>query len=202
MPLSPLKRFMGNMILKDKEIISEAMKSLESNKEKLRSKAFTVLLQISENNPEYLYPEWERITEILRKEEVSNKYVAIHLIANLVQIDNADKFEKMFDDFYNLICHESPVVSPHIAEKSGKIIKAKPHLQRRIIEILLTTDKISQCRHKELLKGYVISAFDECFPFIENKEEVFKYVEKQMNSESPKTKKKAKEFLKKYKKYD
>jgi len=183
----------------DTYTISEAMNDLDSNREKIRNKAFNILLPISENNPEYLYPEWEQIVKVLRKEEVSNKYVAIHLIANLVNTDRENKFEKIFDEFYNLIRHESPVVSPHIAEKSGKIINAKPHLQKNIIKILLTTDKTSRCRHKELLKSYVISGLDACFAVIESKEQVLDYVEKQLNSESPKTRKTAKEFLNKYK---
>lgn len=175
------------------------MDGLDSNNEKIRNKAFNLLLPLSENNPEDLYPEWDRLVKILQKKEVSNKYVAIHLIANLVKIDKENKFDRIFADFYDLICHESPVVSPHIAGKSGKIINAKPYLQREIIDKLLTTDKISQCRHKELLKSYVIDALDECFAKIENKDAVFQYVKDQMNSESPKTKKRAKEFLKKYK---
>ena len=180
--------------------ISEAMNDLDSNQEKIRNKAFNILLPISEKNPEYLYSEWERIIKILRKNEVSNKYVAIHLIANLVKIDHENKFEKIFNEFYDLIRHESPVVSPHIAEKSGKIIQAKPHLQKNIIEILLATDKKSRCRHKELLKSYVISGFDACFSNIENKQEVLNFVERQIKSESPKTRKMAKDFLNKYKK--
>ncbi len=179
--------------------ISEGMNDLDSNQENIRNKAFNMLLPISENHPEYLYSEWDRIVKILQKEEVSNKYVAIPLIANLVRIDVEKKFENIFDEFYNLICHESPVVSPHIAEKSGKIINAKPYLQKKIIQILLSTDKISHCRHKELLKSYVISGLDECFAVIENKEQVLDYVEKQLDSESPKTRKIAIEFLNKYK---
>lgn len=178
--------------------IDEAMRDLESNKEKIRSKAFEFLLPVSEKHPERLYAEWDRFVALLKKEEVSNKYVAIHLLANLVAIDRENKFERIFEDFYQLLNHESPVVSLHIAGKSGKIINARPGLRRRIIEKLLSTDETNQCRHPELLKSYVIDALDECFVTIENKDEIIRYVREQCSSESPKTKKRAKAFLKKH----
>lgn len=184
----------------DKKIIIAAMNNLESNKEKLRNNAFNILLPISLNNPQELYPEWDRIVKILKKEGVSNKYVAIPLIANLVRVDKNNKFDKIFKYYFGLINHESPVVSPHIAGNSGKIINAKPYLQKKILDILMTTDEKSKCRHKELLKSYVIDALDECFPDLNNKNEVLNFVERQTKSDSPKTKKRAKEFLKKYKK--
>ena len=71
----------------------------------------------------------------------------------------------------------------------------------KIALMLLSTDEKSHCRHKELLKSYVIDALDECFNVIKDEEEVIQFVEKQIISESPKTKKRAKEFLKKYKNF-
>jgi hypothetical protein len=185
---------------KDIKIIFEALTDLDSNKEKLRYKAFNILLALSENSPELLYPEWGKLVKILNKEEVSNKYVAIPIIANMTSVDKENKFDEIFELFYELLNHESPVVSPHIARQSGKIIKAKPYLQKNIITKLLSTDEKSFCRHKELLKSYVIDALDECFSFLENKEQVIQFVEKQVDSKSPKTKKRAREFLKKYRK--
>lgn len=187
------------MNLKEMKIINEALIDLDSNKEKFRYKAFNILLPVSETSPEKLYPEWDNLVKILNKKEVSNKYVAIPLIANLTSIDIENKFDKLFDNYYELLNHESPVVSPHIAGQSGKIINAKPYLQKHILKKLLSTDEKSDCRHKELLKSYVIDALAESFNVIKNKDEVIQFVEKQINSESPKTKKRAREFLKKYK---
>lgn len=189
------------MNLKDMRTINEALIDLDSNNEKLRNKAFNILLPLSENSPENLYSEWDKLIKILNKKEVSNKYVAIPLIANLTSIDKENKFDQIFDDFYELLNHESPVVSPHIAGQSGKIIKNKPYLQKEILEKLLSTDEKSDCRHKELLKSYVIDALAESFNAIKNKDKVIQFVEKQINSESPKTKKRAREFLKKYKEW-
>ncbi|MEJ2505968.1 MAG: hypothetical protein P8Y81_06875 [Ignavibacteriaceae bacterium] len=186
------------MNIKTTSIINAALSDLDSNKEKLRNKAYNTLLPISESSPEKLYPEWDKLVKILNKKEVSNKYVVIPLIANLTLIDNENKFDGIFTMFYDLLNHESPVVSPHIAGQSGKIIKNKPYLQEKILEKLLSTDKYSECRHKELLKSYVIDALTDCFHVIKNKEKVLQFVKGQINSDSPKTKNRAKEFLKKF----
>lgn len=177
--------------------LKEAIEGIQSNKEKTRYNCFKYLLPLSEQSPEILYPAWDTFLKVLRLEAVSNKYVAIPLIANLTRVDVEGKFEKIFDEFYDLLLHESPVVSPHIAGVSGIIIKAKPALQSAILDRLLNTDRSSKCRHKELLKSYVIDALDDCFENITDKTRIMAYVQQQLESASPKTKKKAKEFLRK-----
>jgi hypothetical protein len=177
--------------------IKESIEGLRSENDKIRYKHFKILLPISETNPKSLYPFWDVFVALLRKDEASNKYYAICLIANVVKVDKQNKFEKIFYQFYNLLNHESPVVSPNIAGVSGKIVNAKPHLESRITSKLLKVDKTSKCRYLDLMKSYIIRAFDEYFDRIKNKKKVIQFAEDQLDSTSPKTRKLAKEFLKK-----
>lgn len=85
----------------------------------------------------------------------------------------------------------------HVAFTSGKIAKAKPNLQSKITDKLLNINTIYQGKQIELIKAYVIDAFDEYFDEAKNKKEIVEFVKKQLKSESPKTRKKAKEFLEK-----
>ena len=101
--------------------ITEAISGIQSNKKKIRNIAFQSLLPISEKSPE-------------------KKYVAIPLLSNLVRVDKENRFDKLFDDFYRLLQHESPVVSPHIARVSGRVINARPNLQNKILELLLDSE--------------------------------------------------------------
>ncbi len=177
--------------------IDEAITAIRTNQEKQRYAAFQFLLPISEENPETIYAYWDIFVEVLRMKAVANQFVAIPIIANLVKADTGHRFDVLFDEFYENLQHESPVVSPHIARVSGIILKARPDLQDKILNLLLTTDQTSQCRHKELLKSYVIEGLDEAFDVLNEKSRVIEYVKNQLNSDSPKTKKKAKEFLNK-----
>ena len=176
--------------------IEESVEALQSGNDKIRFKHFRKLLPISEKNPKLLYPFWDIFVTLLKKDEVSNKYYAINLIANIVKVDRQNKFEKIFNQFYKLLNHESPVVSPNIAGVSGKIVNAKPHLESKITNRLLKVESTSKSRYMDLMKGYIIQAFDEYFDEVKNKQKIIQFVEDQLNSTSPKTKKLAKEFLK------
>lgn len=187
----------------DKKIagkIEQNIKGLQSNNDKVRSKHFDFLYPLSDSNPELLYPYWNLFVEMLRKPEVSNKYYAIHLLANLIRVDKENRFEEIFDFWFNdLLNFESPVVSPHIAEKSGLIVKARPELEERVTPILLNITNTSKCRHLDLQKVYVLSALDIYFDTITDKSKVTNFIKEQLNSRSSKTRKKAQELVKKYK---
>jgi len=82
-------------------------------------------------------------------------------------------------------------------EISARIARAKPGLQTKITDRLLNIDKTSQ-EHKDLIKAGAIESFSEYFEESKDKNEIIEFVKKQLNCESPKTRKKAKEFLKKW----
>ena len=67
--------------------IENNIKGLQSNYDKTREKYFKIIYPLSDSNPELLYPYWDLFIEMLYKPEVSNKYYAIHLIANLIKVD-------------------------------------------------------------------------------------------------------------------
>jgi hypothetical protein len=185
---------------KIKNGIEKDITNLLSGNEKSRARAFSVLYPLSGSNPDKLYPYWDYFEEMLRKPEATNKYYAIHILANLASADHENKFERIYDLWFNeLLNDESPVVSPHIAEKSGKIVLAKPELESKVTTILLNAEKRSRCRHKELLKGYILSALDLYFNLISRKNEVIEFIKSQVASSSPLTKTKARDLITKYK---
>ena len=192
-----------NSVKMDQKIVDEIEKNisgLQSENDKIRDKHFKILYPLSNTNPELLYPYWDLFADMLCKPEVSNKYYAILLIANLVCMDTENKFDKIFDLwFHDLLNHESPVVSPHIAEKSGKIVKAKPEIEKKVTSLLLNISKTSQCRHLDLQIAYVLSAFEMYFDIISEKNTVITYIKEEQHNPSSKTRKKALELIKKYK---
>ncbi len=179
-----------------KEKIENAVKGIQMEKDREREPHYRFLLSVAQNNPELLMEYWDVFARMLKKPDVSNPYCAIHLIAELVRADDRDRFCEIFDDFYALLNHESPVVSPHVAAKSGKILRAKPQLEDRIVPLLLAVDKTSRCRHLELQKAYVIEAFSEAFEVLRQKDRIIGFVRDQLGSESQKTRKAARAFLK------
>jgi len=185
--------------LKDKRLISDLLEGVLSKKDEIRFNSHNVLMLISKKHPEMIYNRWDFFEDLLNSDNNYQKYIAIHIIANLAEFDTENKFEKIFERYYNILAGNGTMVAGHLVGNSGKIAKAKPKLQTKITNKLLNIDDIHQGKQKELIKAYAIEAFDEYFNESKNKKEILEFVNKQLKSESPKTRKKAEEFLKKWK---
>ncbi len=181
--------------VKDRKLLSELLEGLLSKKDETRYSSFKVLLLVSEEYPEVLYPEWDFFADLIDSDNAYHKLIAVRIIANLTRADTENKFEGTFDKYYDLL-NDSVIVAGHLTANSGKIAKAKPRLQTEITDKLLNIDKTKQ-KHKDLIKAGAIEAFDEYFEEAENKQKILEFVKEQLNCESPKTRKKAKVFLKK-----
>jgi hypothetical protein len=179
--------------LEDAELLSELLEGLRSKKDIVRSKCFEVLYFISEKNPDKLYSKWDFFATMLKSDNTYHKLIAVKILANLTHVDVENRFERLFDQYYNLL-NNSVIIAGHLAACSGTIAKAKPEIRFKITRRLLSIDKSTQ-KHKDLVKAYAIEAFNDYFEEAENKSEILQFVREQLNSESPKTKKKAKQFL-------
>jgi len=186
----------ANKALKDKEILLELLEGILSKNETIRSNSFKVLMLLSDKHPLVLYSEWDYFVEMLDSDNAFFKFMAVQLIANLTKIDKENKFRKIFGKYYNLL-NDSVIVAGHITANSGKIARAKPELRSKITNKLLNIDKTKQ-KHKDLIKAGAIESFNEYFKEFNEKEKIIEFVKKQLNCESPKTRKTAKNFLKKW----
>lgn len=190
---------MATMALSDKAVVSELMEGILSKKETIRFNSFKVLLLLSEEHRAILYPHWDFFAGLLGTDNTYHKYIAIYILANLAVNDPKGRFEKIFNKYYGLLDDESVIPPAHVAANSAKIAKAKPRLRARITDRLLAMDKTRhKPERKDLIRGYVIEAFGELFEGAKNKRKILEFVKAQLNSKSPKTRKKAKEFLKKW----
>jgi len=185
--------------LDDEKALSTLLEGLTSKNETIRENSFKTLLLISEKHPEVLYPKWDFFVEMIDSDNAYWKYIAIYIIANLTRIDIKNKFEEIFDDFYHLLNDKSMIPAAHLAGNSGKIAQAKPKLQTKITNKLLSMYKTHHVpERRDLIKGYAIESFSEYFEEAENKNKIIDFVKKQLNCKSPKTRKIAKDFLKKW----
>jgi hypothetical protein len=180
--------------LKDEKILSGLLEGILSKNEIIRSNCFKVLMLLSEKHPLLLYSKWDYFVELLYNDNAFLKFMAVQLIANLTNIDKENKFNKIFNKYYDLL-NDSVIVAGHITANSGKIARAKPELQIKITNKLLNIDKTSQ-KHKDLIKSGAIESFSEYFNESKERKKIIEFVKKQLNCESPKTRKAANKFLK------
>lgn len=185
--------------LKDGKLLSELLERLTSKEDEVRHNSFRALLIISEEHPEVLYPHWDHFSDLLTSENAYHRYIAVHMIANLTRVDTENKFERMSSGYLNLLNDKSVMVAGHLAVNLGKVAKAKAHLQRKITKMLVDIDKTyPRPERRDLMKGSVIEALDQYFAEAKDKERIIEFVKEQLESNSPKTRKKAKEFLERW----
>ena len=180
-----------------KEELSRALDGIMSKKDEVRSASFRILKRISEEQPNALYPKWDYLADLLDSDNHSQRYISINLLANLAKIDVKNKFEPIFDKYFSNVEGERTMVAGQAALNSGKIAKAKPKLQAKITSRLLNIEKAHQGKQVELIKAYAMEAFNEYFEESSDKNKILDFVKAQLESKSPKTRKVAKEFLKK-----
>jgi len=183
----------------DAEKLSEALEGVLSKKDEIRFNSFKILMHVSEEQPKVLYPKWDYLADLLDSNNHYQRYISINLLANLAVVDTKNKFEKIFDKYFSNIEGDRTMVAGQAALNSGKVAKVKPNLQTKITNRLLNIDKTHRGKQIDLIKAYVIEAFNEYFEESSDKKKILGFVKAQLESKSPKTKKLANEFLKKWK---
>ena len=190
---------LARMALEDEKVLQKAFDGVLSKSDVVRQNSFQALNFLSEKYPESVYGRWDFFANLIRKGNSFHKYIAVWIIANLTKADHENKFEKLFNDYYRLLGDKSVIPAGHVAAKSGIIALAKPELQAEITNRLLDIDNTVQ-RHKDLVKSGAIDAFDAYFEKSKDQARIIEFVKAQLNCESPKTRKIAKEFLEKWSK--
>jgi hypothetical protein len=178
------------------EKISEALEGILSKKDETRSNSYKILLHISEENPEILYPKYDYLANLLDSDNHYHRYISINLLANLATVDVENKFEVVFEKYLSNLDGDRTMVAGQAALNAGKIAKAKPNLQTKITKRLLNVEKTHKGKQIDLIKAYVIEALKEYFADYSNKNEILDFVRAQLDSKSPKTRKLSKKFLK------
>ncbi|MFX1572851.1 MAG: hypothetical protein ACFFB0_08880 [Promethearchaeota archaeon] len=187
-------------VIKDSNLLSEVLKNVRDKEDSIRYPNALALEKLSEKQPEIIYPQWDFMVDLLKSNNAFHKSIAIANISNLTYIDEQNKFDKIFNEFFNLIDNKSVMITRKLVIYSGRIAKAKPSLRSKITKILL---KIDETQHnqdrKDLIKGDIIETFSEYFKDIKEKKDILDFVRAQLNSTSPSAVKKAKSFLKRWK---
>jgi predicted solute-binding protein len=184
-------------------LIPEIISGISSAKPAIRYGCGKILMDVSTEHPDRLYPYLEFFRDMLDSKYRILTWNAICIIANLTKVDTENKFDVMFDKYYRLLNNEYMVTVANVVGNSGKIAVAKPQLSEQIVEKLLTVEEISTTPHlsaecKRVITEHAIKAFDEFFPQIQQKEKVTAFVKKHLKSSRKSLRTAADDFLKKW----
>ena len=181
------------------------LEGTRSPKAAIRYGCGKVLMDLSAEHPENLYPYWDAFIELLDSKYRILTWNAMAVIANLAKVDKEQKFNSIIDKYFGFLKNEYMVTVANVVGNSGKIALAKPELIPRITAELLKVEQISVSPHlteecKRVIAEKAVGTFDLFFDKVEGEErkKVLAFVKRQMNSSRGTLRAKAAEFLKKW----
>ena len=184
-------------------LIPEVLNGLSSSKASVRYGCAKVLMDLSRDQPEKLYPYMDTFTALLDSEFRILVWNAMAIIANLAKVDKDRKFDAAFNRYYGFLNDEYMVTVANVVGNSGKIALAKPYLAQKIASELLKVENISTTPHltdecRRVIAEKAIESFDLFFDRIQNKDKVVSFVKQHQKSSRRSLKMKAESFLKKW----
>jgi hypothetical protein len=199
------KEELRQRVKQDFDLLPVLLKGISSPKATVRYGCAKVLMDLSEEYPEKLYPYMDAFIELLDSKYRILTWNAMAIIANLAKVDKNQKFDAIFDKYYGFLNNEYMVTVANVVGNSGKIALAKPHLLPKITAELLKVENISVTMHlteecKRVIAEKAIGGFDLFFDKIEEKKKkkVLSFVERQLDSSRRTLRTKAADFLKKW----
>ncbi|WP_424354920.1 hypothetical protein [Methanobacterium sp. MBAC-LM] len=162
--------------------------------------SYNILAKASELKPELFYKYWDDFASLLNHKNSYHRDFGLTLIANLTKVDFENKFSSVSEDYFKHINDTKFMTARHCIQNTAKILANKSELTEDILNILLNIDELCNFSEKQkaLLKSDVIYVFDEFYEQMGRKEMINKFVKAELSSISPKTKKRAREFISKY----
>jgi hypothetical protein len=185
------------------DMLPEILNGVFSSKAAIRYSCAKVLMDLSEEHSEKLYPYMDSFMDLLNSKYRILVWNAIAILANLTKVDVDKKFDAIFDEFYSLLNNEYMVTVANVVGHSGKIALAKPYLINKITNELLKVENISTTPHlteecKRVIAEKTIKSFSLFFDKIDHKEKVISFVAKHLDNPRKSLRMEAEAFLTKF----
>jgi hypothetical protein len=200
---SVTKKELLHMVKQDFNLLPTVLNGVSSSKAAIRYGCSKVLMDLSEEHPEKLYPYMNYFVNLLDSKYRILTWNAMAIIANLAKVDEDKKFDAIFGKYYGFLNDAYLVTVANVVGNSAKIALAKPHLAQKITKELLKVENISTTPHlteecKRVIAEQAIKSFALFFSEIEQKEKVVSFVARHRDSPRKTLRKAAEEFLTKF----
>ncbi len=189
------------MTVEDSKLRAEIIQlMLNDHKIMIYYHSYYIINRASQKKPELFYKYWDDFASWINHENSYHRDFGLTLIANLTSVDNENKFPSILNGYLKCINDPKFMTSRHCIQNTSMILKNKKEYREVIINILLDIDNLCDYTKKQLalLKSDIIVVLDTVYTEIKDKNEINKFLNDQLTSISPKTKKLAREFISKY----
>ncbi len=161
---------------------------------------YYIVSRASEEKPSLFYKYWDDFVKLLDHNNSYHRDIGLTLIANLTQVDNNDYFSNVYEKYIEHINDLKFMTAECFVKNLKKIVVHKSEYVDQIIKLILNIEVNCSypTRQKELLKSSVIEVLELVYESTSSKDEIEKFVKLSLNSSSPKTRKVASGFIKKF----
>jgi hypothetical protein len=197
------KEALFQMVKQNFNLLPEVLNGVSSSKAAIRYGCAKVLMDLSEEHPEKLYPYMGFFIALLDSKYRILTWNAMAILANLAKVDKDKKFDAVFNKYYSYLNDAYMVTVANVVGNSAKIALAKPYLIQNITNELLKVEDISTTPHlteecKRVIAEHTIKSLAVFFDKIEQKEKVFSFASRHLNSPRKTLRKASEEFLAKF----
>lgn len=158
---------------------------------------FYIIESASREHPELYYPYWNDFARLLSHKNSYHRDFALEIIGNLLPVDNEDKFQKIHMDYFEVINDEKFMTGNLCVKNLLKVYYHKPEFRKWILDTLLDID--NHCdyseKQKAVMKADILEIFSNVYSTLSDRSRVDAFIRTEVNSISPKTRKKAKSLI-------
>jgi hypothetical protein len=161
---------------------------------------FYVVSQASQARPDLFYAYWPAIAPLLNHENSYHRDFALTILANLTAVDKDHLFLAVYEGYFAALHDEKFMTARCCVQNAVKVAQNLPELRDPILAQLL--DLEAHCRYpanqKALLKYEVLVFLEAVYAAHPHKERLIRFIQAEGKSLSPKTRRKAKELIRKF----
>lgn len=191
--------------IEDATIIPLLLDIIETDKTAIKFNAEKIIRKISEENPNLLYPYFERIALLIESENTFIRWGFMLTLPNLLKVDTDIKWEKVSRKYLSLLDSTSIETFGNAVSGIWKILEAYPELEKDIVPKLLNIEE-RYFLHKgevspecmNIAKGQIIECFDRLYDKSPYKSQMLTFVQANLENSRKPVQGKAKRFMKKY----
>jgi hypothetical protein len=156
------------------------------------------LTALSQDQPEVLYPLFDRFAELLDEENKLIKWTALRILGNLAAVDAHARLEAILDRYLAPIAGPEMITSANAIAGAARIAASQPRLANRIISKILEVEhanfQTEECRHIAI--GHALKALGSLEDLGGQRDQVVAFANRQTTNPRPATGKKAERLLK------
>ena len=188
-------------VLGDENTREEIIKQLLTNTNiMVYYHCYYIISKASEEKPKLFYEHWDDFASLLDHKNSYHRDIGLTIIANLTKADEKNLFSNVYNKYIERFNDEKFMTAQCFVRNIKKVVKHKNEYVEKVVSLLLDVD--NRCNYpqkqKELIKSDIIEVLDEAYEKTRDKNKIIEFISSQSGSISPKTRKKANEFLKKH----